>query len=411
VVAPSVVVGGGILGLATARALQDLEPDRPVVVVEKESTVATHQTGRNSGVIHSGLYYTPGSLKADLAVRGAEEMKRFCAEQGIAYDVPGKLVVATHERELPGLLRLLERGQRNGVPVRRAEPGEVAEREPHLRAIDALVVESTGRVDFGAVAVALARGIAERGGTIRLGEKVLGISVPGSGSGSAAVRLRTSREAFEAHRLAVCAGLHADRLARLSGVDPGVRIIPFRGEYRELVPSRAGLVRGLVYPVPDPELPFLGVHLTRGLDGVVHVGPNAVPALAREGYRWSNLSLRDLADSVRFRGAWRLARRYGRVGAREMARSLVGRSFVAAVREMLPEVQAADLRRAPAGVRAQAVGADGKLLDDFLFRRIGPVLHVLNAPSPAATASLLIGQRIAAELVGRPGRPSAILDR
>jgi L-2-hydroxyglutarate oxidase len=406
---PSVVVGGGIVGLATARALQDLDPDRPVVVVEKESAVAFHQTGRNSGVIHSGLYYAPGSLKADLAVRGAEEMKRFCAEHGIHYDVPGKLVVATHARELPGLAKLLERGRANGVPVRRAEPGEVAEREPHLRVLDALVVESTGRVDYGAVCATLAREIEARGGTIRLGEAVLGLTAPGgaggpAGAGGSAVRVRTSRETFEAHRLAVCAGLHADRLARLSGVDPGVRIIPFRGEYRELVPARADLVRGLVYPVPDPELPFLGVHLTRGLDGVVHVGPNAVPALAREGYRWSTVSPRDLADSLRFRGSWRLARRYGRVGSREMLRSLVGRSFLAAVQEMVPEVRAADLKRAPAGVRAQAVGRDGKLLDDFLFRRVGPVLHVLNAPSPAATASLLIGRRIAAELCDVPVR-------
>lgn len=391
---PNVVVGGGIVGLATARALQERDPDRPVIVVEKETAVATHQTGRNSGVIHSGLYYAPGSLKADLAVRGAEEMKRFCSQHDIPFDVPGKLVVATRPGELPALDRLLERGRANGVPVRRAEPGEVEEREPFLRAVAALVVDSTGRVDYGLVAAALRRLIEADGGTIRLGEAVRGIY-----QRDGDVLLRTTRDTLLAHRAAVCAGLQSDRLARLSGADPKVRIVPFRGEYRELIPSRSDLVRGLVYPVPDPELPFLGVHLTRGIDGHVHIGPNAVPALAREGYRWTNVSVRDLADSMAFRGSWRLARRYGKVGAGEMVRSLVGRSFVAAVRRMLPDIQASDMRRAPAGVRAQAVGADGKLVDDFLLRREGPVLHVLNAPSPAATASLLIGRRIAAELL------------
>jgi L-2-hydroxyglutarate oxidase len=391
---PNVVVGGGIVGLATARALQERDPDRPVILVEKEQAVATHQTGRNSGVIHSGLYYTPGSLKADLAVRGAEEMKRFCSEHAIPFDVPGKLVVATRPGELPALERLLERGRANGVPVRRAEPGEVGEREPALRAVAALVVDSTGRVDYSLVAAALRRLIEADGGTIRLGEAVRGIY-----QRDGEVLLRTTRDTLVAHRAAVCAGLQSDRLARLSGADPLVRIVPFRGEYRELVPERSGLVRGLVYPVPDPELPFLGVHLTRGIDGHVHIGPNAVPALAREGYRWADVSVRDLADSMAFKGSWRLARRYGKVGAGEMVRSLVGRSFVAAVRRMLPDIQASDMRRAPAGVRAQAVGADGKLVDDFLLHRDGPVLHVLNAPSPAATASLLIGRRIAAEIL------------
>lgn len=392
--AANVVVGGGIVGLATARALQERDPDRPVVVVEKERALATHQTGRNSGVIHSGLYYAPGSLKADLAVRGAAELKRFCAEQGVPFDVAGKLVVATRPGELPALSRLLERGQANGVPVRRAEPGEIEQREPALRAVAALVVESTGRVDYGLVAAALSRLIETDGGTVRLGEAVRGIYQRDD-----EVLVRTTRDTLVAHRAAVCAGLHSDRLARLSGADPKVRIVPFRGEYRELIPARTDLVRGLVYPVPDPDLPFLGIHLTRGLDGRVHVGPNAVPALAREGYRWTDVSARDLADSMSFRGSWRLARRYGRVGAGEVMRSLVGRSFVAAVRRMLPDIQAGDMRRAPAGVRAQAVTADGTLVDDFLLRREGPVLHVLNAPSPAATAALLIGRRIAAELL------------
>ncbi|GIJ46337.1 hydroxyglutarate oxidase [Virgisporangium aliadipatigenens] len=391
---PNVVVGGGIVGLATARALQEREPDRPVVVLEKEATLAAHQTGRNSGVIHSGLYYAPGSLKATLAVRGAEAMKEWCAARGVPYDVPGKLVVATSPAELPRLQALRERGKRNGVPVREASPDEIREREPALRAVAGLVVESTGRVDYSRVCAVLGEELTAAGGTIRLSEAVSGIAAR-----AGEVRLTTAKETFAAHRVAVCGGLQSDRLARMTGADPGVRIMPFRGEYRELVPEREHLVRGLVYPVPDPDLPFLGVHLTRGLDGHVHLGPNAVPAFAREGYRRRDISPRDLADSLRYPGAWRMARRYGRVGAGELLRSFVARSFVAAVRRMLPDVRAEDLRPAPAGVRAQAVGRDGRLVDDFLFRRTGAVLHVLNAPSPAATASLLIGRRIADELL------------
>lgn len=391
---PNVVVGAGIVGLAVAMALQELDPLRPTLVLEKESGVAAHQTGHNSGVIHSGLYYPPGSLKAQLAVRGAQQLKAFCTDRGIRFDVPGKLVVATREEELPKLGLLLECGRRNGVPVRHAEPGEVAEREPALRVRGALVVESTGRVDYREVAAALAEQIITRGGTIRSTEAVTSVE-PRAGE----VRVHTAREVVLAHRVAVCAGLQSDRLARSSGIDPGVRILPFRGEYSELVPGRSGLVRGLVYPVPDPDLPFLGVHLTRGIDGVVHVGPNAVPAFAREGYRWSSISVRDLAEAITYPGSWRLARRYGRVGAQELARSLTGRSLATAARQMLPDLRAADLRRGPAGVRAQAVARDGHLVDDFLFRRAGSVLHVLNAPSPAATACLPIGEHIAKELL------------
>jgi L-2-hydroxyglutarate oxidase len=391
---PNVVVGGGIVGLAVAKALQELDPGRSTVLVEKEQAVALHQTGHNSGVIHSGLYYTPGSLKARLVLQGAHDLLAYCTEHGIPFDVSGKLVVATREKDIAKLGQLLARGHQNSVPVRRADLDEVAEREPALRVLGALVVESTGRVDYRKVAAALAEEVLTRGGTIRCGEAVQSVT-----TSSREVRVHTSKDVIIAHRVAVCGGLHSDRLARASGIDPGVRILPFRGEYNELVPERAALVRGLVYPVPDPDLPFLGVHLTRGLDGVVHVGPNAVPAMAREGYSWRIFSTRDLAEILGYGGTWRLARKYGRVGAHEVTRSLVGRSLLREARLMVPELRTRDLRPSMSGVRAQAVAKDGHLVDDFLFCHAGNVLHVLNAPSPAATACLPIGTRIAEELL------------
>ncbi|WUJ69555.1 L-2-hydroxyglutarate oxidase [Kribbella soli] len=389
----AVVVGGGIVGLAVARALQQRDPGTPVVVLEKEPSVAAHQTGNNSGVVHSGLYYRPGSLKARFAVAGGAALKEYCEEKGIPLDVPGKLVVATTEAELPQLDRLFGIGQENGVPVRRLTLEEVAEREPHLRVKGALAVDSTGRVDFKLVAAALADDIRAAGGEIRTGISVT--SVENSGS---IARVRTTDEVIEADRVAVCAGLHSDRLARASGLEPGVRILPFRGEFSEIVPERDFLVKGLVYPVPDPDLPFLGVHLTRGIDGGVHVGPNAVPALSREGYKWSKIAPKDVWEAATYRGTWRLARRYARTGAKEIVRSLTGRALVREARRMLPELEVKDVRRSGAGVRAQAVTRDGKLVDDFLFLRDGRALHVLNAPSPAATACLVIGNRIAEEL-------------
>jgi L-2-hydroxyglutarate oxidase len=391
---PNVVVGGGIVGLAVAKALQELDPGRSTVLVEKEHQVALHQTGHNSGVIHSGLYYTPGSLKARLVAKGAHDLLVYCTEHGIAFDVPGKLVVATRRQDIVKLDHLLDRGRQNSVPVRRADLDEVAAREPALRVLGALLVESTGRVDYRQVAAALADEVLARQGTIRCGEHVQSVTTV-----SGKVRVRTSKDVIQAHRVAVCAGLHSDRLARASGIEPGVRILPFRGEYSELVPERAELVRALVYAVPDPDLPFLGVHLTRGLDGVVHVGPNAVPALAREGYAWRTFSARDLAETLGYGGTWRLARKYGWIGAQEVWRSLIGRSLLKEARQMVPELRATDLRSSMSGVRAQAVATDGRLVDDFLFRRAGNVLHVLNAPSPAATACLPIGARIAQELL------------
>ena len=390
---PTVVVGGGIVGLAAARALQRLEPDRPVLVLEKEEQLAAHQTGHNSGVIHSGLYYTPGSLKARLAVDGAAALKAYCAEAGIPVEVPGKLVVATRQADLARLDRLLDIGRQNGVPVRRLAVEEVTAREPHVRVLGALAVDSTGVVNYALVSAALADGVRAAGGDVRTG-----VSVRSVRTAKGVARVETADDVVEAERVAACAGLHSDRLARASGLDPGVRILPFRGEYSEIVPGRDHLVKGLVYPVPDPALRFLGIHLTRGIDGTVHIGPNAVPALAREGYRWADVVPRDLWELTSYPGAWRLARKYDRTGAKELARSLVGRALVRSAQHMLPELRPADVRRSGTGVRAQAVTRKGQLVDDFLFLRDGRTLHVLNAPSPAATACLTIGELIAREL-------------
>jgi L-2-hydroxyglutarate oxidase len=390
---PHVVVGAGVVGLSVARSLQRAEPGRPVIVLEKESGPAAHQTGHNSGVIHSGLYYKPGSLKARLAVSGAAALKAYCVEKGVDFDVPGKLVVATSRRELDQLDRLLELGRRNGVPARRVSAEEIAEREPHLRALAAIEVASTGRVDYRDVAAALSRDVVDGGGEVRTGVSVRSVTNVGT-----TARVHLVDDDLEAERVAVCAGLHSDRIARASGLDPQIRILPFRGEYSELIPDRAFLVSGLVYPVPDPDLPFLGVHLTRGIDGTVHIGPNAVPALAREGYSWSDVVPRDVWESLSFPGSWRLARKYGPTGAREIIRSITGRALVKAAQPMLPELRVDDVRKSGSGVRAQAVTRTGDLVDDFLFLRAGAVLHVLNAPSPAATACLPIGEHIAHEL-------------
>ncbi|MFJ3927897.1 L-2-hydroxyglutarate oxidase [Streptomyces sp. NPDC090022] len=380
------VIGGGIVGLSTAHALSRLAPGTRVVVLEKEAGPARHQTGRNSGVIHSGIYYRPGSLKAQFAVRGAAEMVKFCAEHGIAHEVTGKLIVATDRTELPRLHALVQRGRENGIPVRELGPAQISEYEPEVSGVAAIHVGTTGIVDFGEVAARLAE---SSGAEIVYGAEVDLISRRASG---VAVRT-TAGLVVRAKALVNCAGLHCDRVARLAGDDPGMRIVPFRGEYYDL--ARPSLVRGLVYPVPDPAFPFLGVHLTRGIGGGVHVGPNAVPALAREGYGWGTVAPRDLADELLWPGTWRIARRHWRYGAGEIRRSLSKRAFTEAVRRLLPAVTEADLAPAGAGVRAQAVLRDGTLVDDFLIREAHRTVHVLNAPSPAATASLPIGREIA----------------
>ncbi|MFI0817374.1 L-2-hydroxyglutarate oxidase [Streptomyces sp. NPDC021098] len=385
------VIGGGIVGLSTAYAITRAAPGTRVTVLEKEAGPARHQTGRNSGVIHSGIYYRPGSLKARFAVRGASEMVKFCAEHGIPHEVTGKLIVATERSELPRLHALVQRGRENGIPVRELGPAQIAEYEPWVRGLAAIHVGTTGVCDFGAVAAQLARLARDAGASVRYGAGVTRI-----GRRPTAVAVRTADgTVLRARALVNCAGLQCDAIARLAGDDPGMRIVPFRGEYFELAPSRTSLVNGLVYPVPDPAFPFLGVHLTRGIDGGVHIGPNAVPALAREGYAWRTVRPRELAGTLAYPGSWRIARRHWRYGAGELRRSLSKRAFTDAVRRLLPDVTPDDLIPAPAGVRAQAVLPDGTLVDDFLISQSPRVVHVLNAPSPAATASLPIGREVA----------------
>ncbi|MFJ3584298.1 L-2-hydroxyglutarate oxidase [Streptomyces sp. NPDC090127] len=380
------VIGGGIVGLSTAYALTRAAPGTRVTVLEKEHGPARHQTGRNSGVIHSGIYYRPGSLKARFAVSGAAETVKFCAEYGLPHEVTGKLIVATGRDELPRLHALVQRGRENGIPVRELGPAQIAAYEPNVRGLAAIHVGTTGICDYGAVAAQLAEA---SGARILYGSEVTAVDRRPWG-----VAVRTAGGTVVRGRVLVnCAGLHCDRVARLAGDEPDMRIVPFRGEYYEL--ADPSLVRGLVYPVPDPAFPFLGVHLTRGVDGGVHVGPNAVPALAREGYDWSVVRPGDLAGTVAWPGSWQIAREHWRYGAGELRRSLSKRAFTEAVRRLLPAVEETDLRRAPAGVRAQAVLRDGTLVDDFLIREAPRTVHVLNAPSPAATASLPIGREVA----------------
>ncbi|SCL48610.1 L-2-hydroxyglutarate oxidase [Micromonospora citrea] len=388
-----VVVGGGIVGLAVAHRLMTDRPGDQVTVLEKEAGWAAHQTGHNSGVIHAGVYYKPGSLKATMCKAGSASMVEFCERHGIAYDICGKLIVATDAAELPRLHDLHQRALANGLPVRLIEAAEAAEHEPHVAAVAALHVASTGIVDFGAVCRKLAELLAAGGADLRTETEVTAVSTRPEG-----VVVSTTRGEVVADVLVNCAGLHADRISRLAGVPTPVRIVPFRGEYYELVPQRQGLVRGLIYPVPDPQFPFLGVHLTKMIDGSVHAGPNAVLATAREGYSWGRISPRDIWDELTYRGLWALGRRHYRYGLTEVARSLSKKRFAASLARLVPELTPADIVRAGAGVRAQAILPDGGLVDDFLIVEADRQVHVLNAPSPAATSSLEIARHIVSRL-------------
>jgi (S)-2-hydroxyglutarate dehydrogenase len=399
------VVGGGIVGLATADALI-AGSSRSLIVLEAEPRLAAHQSGRNSGVIHSGLYYRPGSLKARYCVEGGRAMYRFCAEHGIAHERCGKLVVATEVAELPALEELERRGRANGLEgIRRLGPDEARAHEPHVTAVAALLVPETGIVDYVAVAHALAARVRAGGGEVVTGARVRQCRRDGG-----AFVLETPAGVFESRHVIGCAGLQSDRLARHCGVEPGLQIIPFRGDYYELRPERRSLVRNLIYPVPDPELPFLGVHFTRRIDGTVEAGPNAVLALRREGYRPWSFSPADALAVATYPGFWHMARRYWRTGIDEVARAFSKRAFVNALRRLVPEIGPADVRRRGAGVRAQAVAPGGQLVDDFRIVGGDGTIHVLNAPSPAATASLVIGEhiaRMAAESFDLPQRPGA----
>ena len=384
------IIGGGIVGLATARALGERSPGARLVILEKEAKLATHQTGNNSGVIHSGIYYKPGSYKAKLCVEGKALMLEFCRTHGIRVDHVGKVIVATSQAELPRLQTLYERGVANGVPVEMMDPAQLREIEPHASALRAIRSPSTAIVDYKEVAAAMTRDLTARGVVIETGARVTSIA-----RSAGAIDIATPRAAVRARRIVNCAGLYSDIVARMAGARVDVQIIPFRGEYYMIRPERQDIVRGLIYPVPDPEFPFLGVHLTRTVHGEVEAGPNAVLAFAREGYRLGRVSPGELAGTLAYRGFWQMARRYWRMGSYEMYRSLSKGAFVHALQRLVPALRPEDVTRGGAGVRAQAVSPDGSLVDDFRIVAEADAIHVLNAPSPGATASLAIGRHIA----------------
>lgn len=384
------IIGGGAVGLGVALEITRRFPRQKLLLIEKEEGVARHQSGHNSGVIHSGVYYKPGSLKARLCVSGAAAMVAFCREHGVPHNVCGKVIVATREQELPRLEELRKRGEANGLSgLRLIGPEELREIEPHAKGIRALVVPSTGVTDYAVVCQKYAELISANGGTVLTGAPATAIH-----RSQTEIVVETPKGAFATNALINCAGLYSDRISRMAGDDPGVMIVPFRGEYYDLVPERAPLVNALIYPVPDPRFPFLGVHFTRRITGKVDAGPNAILALAREGYRHSDINVRDLACSLTYSGFWKMAARHWRNGMGEWHRSLSKAAFVRALQVMLPEIEQEDLVPGGSGVRAQALKPDGALVDDFQFVPSGKVLHVLNVPSPAATASLMIGKTI-----------------
>jgi (S)-2-hydroxyglutarate dehydrogenase len=385
-----IIVGGGIVGLAVALEITRRFPRVRLLLLEKEDRVGRHQSGHNSGVIHSGVYYKPGSLKAKLCVTGAAAMVEFCREHGIPHQVCGKVIVATHEQEFPRLEELRHRGEANGLTgLRSIGPEELRQIEPHASGLRALVVPSTGITDYAAVCDKYAELISARGGTVRTSNAVVGLKRT-----SDEIVVETNHGAFSSRSLINCAGLFSDRISRMAGDDPHVMIVPFRGEYYDLVPERSSLVRGLIYPVPDPRFPFLGVHFTRRVNGSVDAGPNAVLAFRREGYRRTDFNLRDLASALAFPGFWRMGAKHWRSGLDEFHRSFSKPAFVRALQRLVPQVHMADLVPGGSGVRAQAVTRAGTLVDDFQFVPSDRMLHVLNVPSPAATASLVIGRTI-----------------
>lgn len=390
------IVGGGIIGLATAYRLLQQQPDWTVVVLEKEDDIAQHQTGRNSGVIHSGIYYKPGSLKATNCRAGKDALEAFCDQEDIPYETCGKVIVATDASEVPALHDIFERGQANGVDCEMIGPDRLRSIEPYVAGVRAIHVPETGIVDYSVVARHLANRVRAMGGTIRTGACVQQI-IPSNG----ATRVYTSGGDVTTRFVVNCAGLHSDRVAALSGTAPDVHIVPFRGEYYRLTPAARRFCRGLIYPVPNPNFPFLGVHFTRRINGEVDCGPNAVLAFAREGYTATDINPTDLAETLTDPGFLKLAARYWQTGLAEMWRSFRKQAFVRALQTLVPDVRSEHLEPAPAGVRAQAVTPNGELLDDFKIETTGPVINVCNAPSPAATSSLNIGQTIARRLIDR----------
>lgn len=388
-----IVIGGGIVGISTAYHLGKSFPRARVLLLEKESGPARHQTGRNSGVIHSGIYYKPGSSKAKFAKSGARSMVEFCKGHGISHNVCGKVIVATNEGEVPLLENLYQRGLRNEVPVEKVTAERVREIEPHVRCVAGLLVKSTGITSYIEVCRKLLELIEAADGEVRFEQHVRSVEAR---DGKRIIG--TDDAEFEARYVINCAGLHSDRVARMSGDDPGARIVPFRGEYFELVPEKRHLVSTLIYPVPNPDFPFLGVHFTKMIDGSVHAGPNAVLALKREGYFKTDFALRDFSETMAFGGFWKLISKNLGEGLKEMHRSFFKAAFVRSLRQLIPEIQSADLVPCKAGVRAQALFDDGRLVDDFLMVKGNKILHVCNAPSPAATAALEIGKSIVQQL-------------
>jgi len=384
------IIGGGIVGLAVALEITRRFPRLRLLLLEKESQVGQHQSSHNSGVIHSGIYYKPGSLKARLCVAGASAMVEFCRQHGIPHQVCGKVIVATHAEELPRLEELRRRGEANGLSgVRTTGPEELREIEPHAAGLRALVVPSTGITDYGLVCEKYAELISAGGGSILTSRAVIGLKREPS-----QIVVETDQGVLFANFLINCAGLFSDRISRMAGDDPQVMIVPFRGEYFDLIPPRAPLVRALIYPVPDPRFPFLGVHFTRRIGRTVDAGPNAVLAFRREGYRRADVDLTDVVSWLAFPGFWRMAARNWRSGLDEFYRSLSKRALVSALQRLLPEIKDDDLVPGKSGVRAQALASDGGLVDDFKFVPSQRMLHVLNVPSPAATASLVIARSI-----------------
>src|SRR6266446_427901 len=394
-----VVVGGGIVGLSTAWTILEKKPGTRIAVVEKEEHWAVHQTGRNSGVLHSGIYYKPGSLKSKLCREGNRRLLEFCNANGIRHETCGKVIVATTESELPLMGNLYQRGLANGLAVKKLSAGAVTEIEPHVSCLAGIQVPSTGIVDFVGVCQKLVELIGGRGGELHLGTEVRGLRCDNAGA-----VLETSKGAMATGWIINCAGLHSDRVAKLGGARPGAQIVPFRGEYYELKPERRFLVKNLIYPVPDPQFPFLGVHFTRMIDGSVHAGPNAVLSFRREGYQKSSFDVRDFFETMTFRGFWKLARKHFREGMREIYRSFSKAAFGRSLQQLIPEIEPADLIPCKAGVRAQALLNDGRLVDDFLMIRGHNALHVCNTPSPAATASLEIAKTIVAQIPEQSAR-------
>ncbi len=387
------IIGGGIVGLSTAMALGERHPDARILVLEKESQWAFHQTGNNSGVIHSGIYYKPGSFKAKFCRDGSRSMVEFCQKHDIDHDICGKVIVATNEQELPRLENLYTRGLENSIPVKRISPEEVKEIEPHVSCVGGIRVFNTGIVNYKQVCLKYAELIRKQGGDLRLNTQVLQIRRSGQNH-----VLKTNNGSFETRFVINCAGLHSDRIAKLGKANPGAKIVPFRGEYYELTPEKRYLVKTLIYPVPNPDFPFLGVHFTRMIDNSVHAGPNAVLSLKREGYKKTDFDLRDFAEVITYPGFWKLAAKHADEGIQEIIRSFSKAAFVKSLQTLIPEVKAEDVIPTHAGVRAQALMNNGSLVDDFLIIEGENSIHVCNAPSPAATSSLEIGKAIVGKI-------------